>query len=131
MPRFGSTSRTRLYTCHPELQRLFERIVEEFDCSIVYGVRTKEQQAVLMDAGLSKVFKSKHLKQSDGWAHAIDVAPYPIDWNNTKRFYWFAGIVEATARELGIEIRWGGDWDRDHDLDDQTFMDLVHFEIIV
>jgi len=130
MPRFGQTSRIRLYTCHPELQRLFETIVFKHDCSVIYGVRTKEEQRRLFDVGASKTLKSKHLKQHDGWSHGIDVAPYPIDWNNEKRFYWFGGIVQATAESLGIKIRWGGDWDSDDNLDDQKFMDLVHFELV-
>jgi peptidoglycan L-alanyl-D-glutamate endopeptidase CwlK len=68
---------------------------------------------------------SKHLT-----GNAVDLAPYPIDWKNTKRFYHFAGIVLGVATEMGIRIRWGGDWDMDDDLDDQSFMDLVHFEIV-
>ncbi len=44
------------------------------------------------------------------------------------QFYHFAGYVEGTADAHRIPIRWGGDWDRDHCLSDQTFDDLVHFE---
>ena len=61
---------------------------------------------------------------------AIDVSPYPINWRDTKRFYYFAGVVKAAAYSLGLNIRWGGDWDSDNDFNDQTFMDLVHFELI-
>jgi peptidoglycan L-alanyl-D-glutamate endopeptidase CwlK len=59
------------------------------------------------------------------------VAPYPIDWNDTKRFYHFAGFVLGVAKssKIAIPIRWGGDWDSDNDLNDQTFMDLVHWEL--
>ena len=60
----------------------------------------------------------------------IDVAPCPIQWNNSKRFYHFAGYVKGVADSLGIKICWGGDWDKDNDFDDQTFNDLVHFELI-
>ena len=34
----------------------------------------------------------------------------------------------GVAAAEGIKIRWGGDWDRDNDLADQSFNDLVHFE---
>ena len=69
---------------------------------------------------------------------AVDVAPYPIEWKNTKRFYHFAGFVKGAFRELqnsgeiskNWKLRWGGDWDSDNDLDDQSFMDLVHFELV-
>ena len=41
----------------------------------------------------------------------------------------FAGYVQGVAEQLGIKIRWGGDWDSDFDFKDQTFNDLVHFEL--
>jgi hypothetical protein len=61
---------------------------------------------------------------------AVDVAPYPIDWEDTKRFYHFAGFVQATAKQLNIPIIWGGDWNNNNNFKDQTFNDLVHFELI-
>jgi len=32
--------------------------------------------------------------------------------------------------EIEHEVRWGGDWDRDTELKDNRFMDLVHIELI-
>src|SRR5437899_12949534 len=74
---------------------------------------------------------------------AVDVAPYPVVWPNPPggswsvgdlhalgRFYYFAGVVKTRALALGIPLRWGGDWDGDNDVFDQTFDDLVHFEIV-
>ena len=58
-----------------------------------------------------------------------DVAPYQIDWQDKDRFYYFAGIVKGVALKLNIPIRWGGDWDSDTQVKDQTFFDLPHFEI--
>jgi len=107
-----------------------EAVLKVHDCTIVYGIRTMEAQKKLVAAGLSKTLNSKHLPDAEGWSHAIDIAPYPIDWEDEKRFYYFAGLFMATARSLGITVRWGGDWDRDNDLDDQTFMDLIHFELV-
>ena len=60
---------------------------------------------------------------------ALDAAPCPIDWEDAKRFYLFAGFVLGIARQLGIKLRWGGDWDGDFTWRDQKFHDLVHFEI--
>ena len=60
---------------------------------------------------------------------AVDVAPCPIDWEDTKRFYHFGGYVKAWAHALDIKIIWGGDWDSDNDFRDQRFHDLVHFEL--
>ena len=61
---------------------------------------------------------------------AVDVCPYPIDWNNKERFYHFAGYVKGIADSMGIKIRWGGDWDGDTVFDDQSFHDLPHFELL-
>ncbi len=60
----------------------------------------------------------------------MDVAPYPIDWNDTKRFYMFVGYVLRTAQEMGIDVRTGADWDSDFDVLDQTFNDLPHWELV-
>jgi peptidoglycan L-alanyl-D-glutamate endopeptidase CwlK len=67
---------------------------------------------------------SRHLT-----GHAVHFIPWPVEWDNTKRFYYFGGYALSRAKILNIPIRWGGDWDRDHDLDDQQFFDLIHFEI--
>lgn len=84
-------------------------------------------------------------------SEAVDAAPYlpgrgipwpkpPEDWTDSSQrsayikdlcqFYHFAGYVEGMAEGGGIKIRFGGDWDRDHDFRDQTFDDLVHFEVV-
>ena len=60
---------------------------------------------------------------------AVDVAPYPIDWEDREGFILFAGYVLGVASQLGLNIRWGGDWDGDFDLSDNEFDDLVHFEM--
>jgi len=64
---------------------------------------------------------------------AVDAVPYPInpDWNkDLEKICVFAGIVLAIAHRRGIKIRWGRDWDGDFDLNDQTFNDYCHFEIV-
>lgn len=129
MPKFGAGSLAQLNTCHPKLQELFKKVVEEYDCKILEGFRNKIDQDKAFNEGRSKLKwpQGKHNRQP---SIAIDVAPWPIQWNNTKRFYHFAGYVQGMAQSMCIEIRFGGDWDRDYDLDDQDFMDLVHFELI-
>ena len=131
MPRFGKTSRKRLEECDPRLQQLFNEVVKEYDCSILQGHRSEEEQNILFYATpqRSKV-KYPHSKHNSTPSKAVDAAPYPIDWENTNRFYHFAGYVQGVADKLGIKIRWGGDWDSDKDFSDQTFNDLPHFEII-
>ena len=134
MSSFSAKSLERLDGVHPVLQDLCFRIVtSHHDCTVIYGTRTITEQQKLVQAGLSKTMNSKHLIQPDGFSHAVDLAPYPVDWDNEKRFYWFAGMMRAVSRETfpkGWRLRWGGNWDSDEDLDDQKFMDLVHFELI-
>lgn len=133
MAKFGKTSNERLGTCSYILQSLFEKVVEKYDCTILQGHRSMEEQEHLYKIGQSRVRVGRHNHYP---SLAVDVAPWPIpdNWgeDNTlekAKFYHFAGYVKGVADEMGVAIRWGGDWDGDLDFDDQSFMDLVHFEI--
>jgi len=129
MPNFSLASKTKLLTCHPELQRLFFEVIRHWDCQILEGHRGKEAQNEAFKKGNSKLQwpKGKHNKLP---SLAVDVAPYPIDWKDTQRFIYFAGFVLGVASQLGIKLRYGGDWDRDTQMTDEKFRDLVHWEII-
>lgn len=128
MPNFSAKSQAKLATCHPDLQRVFNEVVKHFDCTIVEGHRGKEDQDRYYAQGKSKVKypNGKHNKEP---SMAVDVIPYPIDWNARDRFVYFAGFVKGIATSLGVNIRWGGDWDCDTELADNTFDDLPHFEL--
>ena len=128
MAKFGTLSEKHLRTCDPRLQILFREVVQTYDCTILVGHRGQEDQDKAVREGNSKVSWPNGRHNSKP-SMAVDVAPHPIDWKNAKRFYHFAGYVQGKASEMGIKLRWGGDWDRDFDLDDQDFMDLVHFEL--
>ena len=41
----------------------------------------------------------------------------------------FAGFVLGLARGMGINLRWGGDWDQDFEVMDNRFDDFPHFEV--
>lgn len=129
MPAFSKQSRDRLAECHPDIQRVMERVVQHFDCTILVGQRSEEDQNAAFAAGRSKLRfpQSKHNKNP---SHAVDVSPYPIEWGDRDRQHYFAGVVMATARAMGVNLRWGGDWDGDTETKDNTFDDLVHFEIV-
>lgn len=129
MPKFGRTSRNNLSTCHPDLQRLFNEIIKYYDCSVLCGHRSKEEQDKAFHEGRSKV-QWPNSKHNGMPSKAADVAPYPIDWNDTKRFYMFVGIVRGFAANMGINIRCGADWDGDMEVKDQNFHDLPHFELL-
>lgn len=126
--RYSGRSRARLDDCHPSLQVLFDEVIKHIDCIILVGHRGMVDQNNAYHGGLSQL-KYPQSKHNSVPAMAVDVAPYPLDWKDTKGFYYFAGIVKGIASQLDINIRWGGDWDSDNDLNDQTFMDLIHFEL--
>jgi peptidoglycan L-alanyl-D-glutamate endopeptidase CwlK len=127
--KYGQKSLDKLNTCHPDIQRLFNEAIKYVDIAIIDGVRTKEQQEEYVKTGKSKTMDSKHIKQPDGYSHAVDAMPFPIDWNNTSRNYLFAGFIKGLAVSMGINIRMGADWDGDFDTKDQTFNDIPHFEL--
>lgn len=126
--KFSKLSRQRLESCEIRLQDLFNEVQKTYDCTIICGHRGKEEQDRAVIAGTSKTAwpMSKHNHQP---SRAVDVSPTPLDWNNKESFYHFAGYVLKTAEVMGIKIRWGGDWDSDHNLKDQNFFDLPHFEL--
>jgi hypothetical protein len=129
MPNFSNKSLEHLETCDSRLQTVLHEVVKNFDCTIICGYRGPEEQDEAYRTGASKK-QYPDGKHNQVPSRAVDVAPYPIDWNDRERFYYFAGYVIATARSMGIKLRFGGDWDRDFLIDDQTFFDLVHFEVI-
>lgn len=160
MARFGRRSRRRLELVDERLGFLFRRVVVGFDCTILVGARGRAGQEKARREGHStKAWpRSKHNIVPPGAgselgieprlrALAVDVAPWPLVWGGAlidpltgelddanvhalERFRAFGGYVLGVAFELGIGVRWGGDWDRDWDLRDQRLIDLVHFEII-
>ena len=128
MPEFSTRSMERLSTCDPRLVELFVEVVTVYDCSVIEGRRSRERQDELYRTGFSRV-RYPNSRHNPNPSMAVDVAPCPIDWNDRERFVAFGSFVRGVAYARDVEIRWGGDWDRDFDLKDQTFMDLVHFEI--
>ena len=84
-----------------------------------------ERQRQLFAEGKSKTLNSRHLT-----GDAVDVMPYPIDWDDTKRHYAFCGYVRGIADMLGIKVRGGHDWNMNWIFTDQTFHDIPHWEIV-
>ena len=138
MPKFGRRSKERLKGVHPDLVKVVNDIIKYYDITILEGVRSQDRQIDLYNEGKSKLDgvykKSKHQT-----GKALDISPYPIDWNDTKGFMYLAGLMIATAKKLGVKLRWGGDWNGDHKFSgranskrtdkSQTFDDLVHYEV--
>ena len=125
MYKFGKRSRERLKGVDTRLINVLNELIKMMDVTIIEGVRTKERQAKLLKQGATKVKYSKHME-----GKAVDLAPYPIDSKNRDGFYYMGGMIRGIAKQLGLNIRFGGDWDSDGDTKDNSFDDLVHVEIL-
>lgn len=130
MPTFSAASEANLAGVHPELVAVCRLAVQMFDFTVLDGVRTAEEQAANLARGVSKTLNSKHLLQSDGYSHAVDLAPYPLNWADREMFCVLAGVMYAAAYQRGVRLRWGGDWDRDNSTTDERFRDYGHFELV-
>lgn len=132
MIRLGNLSNNRLETCHPKVQRLIravaERIRSQLDFSVTCGHRGEVEQNAAYEAGRSTK-QWPHSLHNGLPSRAVDLAPYPVDWKDALAFARLAGYVQATADDLGIRIRWGGDWNDNGRTRDERLVDAPHFEL--
>jgi hypothetical protein len=130
--KFGSSSLAALETCDERLQALLNEAIQLFDFKVIQGERGELQQTEYYRAGRSKTPwpHSKHNCPNGELSRAVDLAPWPIDWNDVSRFYALYGFLRGIAKCREIPIRCGADWDGDFSFVDQTFHDLGHFEIL-
>lgn len=125
MPKFGKRSKQRLEGVNIVLVHILNKLVKIMDVTIIEGLRSQERQDKLVKKGASKTKFSKHIE-----GKAVDVAPYPIDWEDRERFHYMGGMLRGIAHEMDVKIRWGGDWDNDGEIKDNKFDDLVHVELL-
>lgn len=109
----------------PTLRLLLMEAIKDspLDFTITETVRTLERQKELYTAGKSRTLKSRHIPQTNisGYAEAVDIAPYPIDYKDLNRFKKLSEHIKKKANQLGIPITWGGDW--------KSLVDMPHYEI--
>ena len=154
--QLSQQSLDRLSGVHPNLQKVVKRAIEisEQDFSVLEGVRSDEQCYINWGKGrtaaqcqakgvpakyakptvakvtwLNNPLSSNHRKKPDGYGHAVDLAPYPLDWNDLTKFDKISKAMFAAAKELGITIRWGADWDNDGKPRERGETDSPHFEV--
>jgi peptidoglycan L-alanyl-D-glutamate endopeptidase CwlK len=146
----GKISLSRLEGVHPNLVRVVKRAAliatPAQDFMVIQGLRTREEMCVNYGKGrtaaqciakgvpasyaqpkaakvtwLNNPFASNHGKKVDGWGHAVDLGPYPLDWNDAAGFKALAALMFAAAQQEAVSITWGGSW--------QTSPDLPHYEL--
>lgn len=136
MATFGQKSKDKLATAHPKLQLVMNEAIKAYDFTVLYGNRSVEEQFELFKKGRElqadgtwkKVGatvtnldgKTKKSNHNYSPSRAVDIAPYPIDWEDEKRFKELADVVKQCAKNLNIKIVWGGDW---------AMHDTPHFEL--
>lgn len=140
MPVFSKRSKENLREAHPYLRKIAHSVIPHYDFAVIEGARGKKEQNRRFEEGSTQVRfpNSKHnVGEGAGRevSHAIDVAPYPIDWKDSRRFVYLAGMFHLAFSRLkkdegwDYDLRWGGNWDADIHLDDNKFDDLGHFEL--
>ena len=155
--KFSATSLSRLQTVHPDLQTVANYVIQFVDFSVIWGKRTTEQQFTLFQKGRMYldgkwiiIEKDDVVTYCDGCdkkskhqsGEALDIVFYRptephIIWKGPKaeraNYYLMGAFIGAAEMlykygAIDSDIISGGNWDDDGDLEDQTFMDVFHFE---
>ena len=112
--KLSQRSKNNLKGVHPKLVRATELALtySDVDFGVTCGLRTQTEQELLVAAGKSQTMKSKHLRQADGYSHAVDLVAYiggSVCWE-LNVYDNLADAMKKAAREVGLSIRWGGSW---------------------
>lgn len=144
--QLGNRSASKLEECHPDLLKIVQLAlkVSEVDFGVAEGYRSPERQKSLFDQGKSKIDginrKGMHNYRP---SKAIDIFAYHPDLATRRKIAYdfnticyLGGVLQSCAQILRAQgkishtLRWGGNWDRDGVIiHDQSFDDLVHFEL--
>jgi len=116
--KLGTRSLQNLSGVHPDMQAVVKKAIEitDVDFTVIEGIRHIERQRQLLKEGKSTTLNSRHIT-----GHAVDMVPWPVDWEDLDRFETMAKAMKDAAEELDISIVWGGDW--------KSFYDAPHFEL--
>jgi peptidoglycan L-alanyl-D-glutamate endopeptidase CwlK len=128
---------------------VIEGLRSEEQCHVNWGkgrtakecrdVGVPERHAQPNQRKVTWTLKSKHRKQATGYSHAFDALPAPFDWqiNDPKStpeiddsFALMADAILDAAKELGVKMRWGANWDGDTRIREKGETDNPHFELI-
>lgn len=115
MPKFSKSSKERLATCHPDLQAVCNELIKQYDFSVLCGHRGEREQNEAYKKGTSNVRypNSAHNKKP---SMAVDIAPYPINWDDISRFNEMLIRFDTVANILRAEGKiksqfvYGGQW---------------------
>lgn len=116
MYRLGLRSRLELRGVHPRLCEVVHLAIaaSEQDFAVHDGLRTADEQRELVRRGASQTLASRHLRQADGYGHAVDLVPIiggKLRWE-WPAIYPIAQAMHYAATRLNVPLVWGGVWDR-------------------
>lgn len=129
----GKTSLARLKGVDEQLVNIVKRAIEisEVDFTVLEGVRTLDRQRELYAQGrtapgkiVTWTMKSRHIE-----GKAVDLVPYPLDWNDLDKFDKIKNAMFQAAKEIDVNLRWGADWDGDGNYREKGEYDSPHFEL--
>ena len=135
MYKFSKKSLTVYNTLHQDLQKILDEMIQYFDITLICGYRDMKEQNEAYNSGKSKTPwpKSNHNKYP---SRAVDIALYPINYEDKESFYMLAGAFMAiglrlkSENKITLSPRTGADWDRDGQTVDEKFCDIGHMEVI-
>ena len=112
--KLSTRSKNKLKGVHPDMVAVVERAIKltDVDFGVTYGVRSLAEQEKLVASGRSQTMKSKHLKQDDGYSHAVDVVDYDgsdVVWE-INVYDNICDAFKKAAIEKGVAIKWGAAW---------------------
>lgn len=134
--KLSARSLERLQGVHADLVACVKKAItlSTVDFTVSEGVRSLARQKELFNGSPKKTWtmKSKHLRQADGVAHAVDLVPIVDGKCAWDRCDEVASAMYQAATQLDIAIRWGGDWNQNGSSDDEHHRgvyDGPHFEL--
>lgn len=137
----SAKSLAKLEGVHPNMVKVVKRAaaLSSQDFTVLEGVRTPARQKELYAQGrtapgpvVTWVMTSNHfVNKKTGFGHAVDLCPWPIDWNTPAKFDAISKVMFQAAKDLRVTIRWGADWDRDGKPRERGETDSPHFELVI
>ncbi|KQS74519.1 M15 family metallopeptidase [Rhizobium sp. Leaf383] len=125
---FDKASLTNLSKAHPKIQAVLVRAREQVEFRVLDSSRGRAAQEKAFKEGRSK---ARFGQSAHNWspAIAVDLFPAPYDWNAVKAFDELAAVVMRIATDMGVPLRWGGDWNMDGNKTASDAWDKPHFEL--
>ena len=129
----SETSLSRLSRVDARLVAVVKRAIQitTQDFMVLEGYCSQERQDELYAQGRTKpgpvVTWVKVGTHTSGTA--VDLVPYPVDWNDLSKFDAISKAMFDAAKELGVKIRWGANWNQNGTPRERGESDSPHFEL--